>query len=367
MTILLRALAALIVGLSLATAGARAQEPLREEPGFLRVQIDGRPVRLEALIVRPENAAGRLPLALITHGKAPSNTRMSDLRSASYAGIARDLARRGWIAAVVVRRGFGQSDGPFSSEGASCSRPDMVQRFERDATELEAALKTLTERPDVDGNRIIALGESAGGAALMALAQRKPAGLKAVVNLAGGLDLGDCVEKGQDALVATVRHWPWKDTLPQLWVYAENDELFPPALVDRMRAAALDRGGDVRLIALPKVEPRGHAVMQNNRARFVWLREMDASLRALKLPTLPVGRPQSEFERLGLSGRSNVFEGYFSAPGEKAMAVSRTGKSFTYRFGAKDLETARKNALTECGKKAKDCIIAFDNDRAGAP
>ncbi|MCU4182276.1 alpha/beta hydrolase family protein [Bosea sp. BH3] len=359
---LLRLLAAFVVGL--AATAAEAQEPLREEPGFLRVQIDGRGTRLETLIVRPDHASGRRPLALITHGKAPSHAKMSDLRAVDYAGVARDLARRGWIAAVVVRRGFGQSDGPFSAEGAGCGLPNMVQRFENEAKELEAALKALTERPDVDPDRIIALGQSAGGAAVMALAQRKPPGLKAVINLAGGLDFGDCVEKGRDALVATVRHWPWKDTIPQLWVYAGNDELFPPPVVDRMRAAALDRGGDVRFIALPEIKPSGHAVLLNTRARFVWLPEMDTSLRAWKLPTLPAERPQSEFERLGLQGRASVFEGYFSAPGEKVMAVSRTAKAFSYRYGTKDLETARRNALSECGKKAADCRTAFENDRA---
>lgn len=361
-----RALLALAVGLCLAAGAAGAQEPLREEPGFLRVQIEGREARLETLIIRPDGISGGLPLALITHGKAPSNTRMGELRAVNYASIARDLARRGWIAAVVVRRGFGQSDGPFSAEGASCGQSDMVQRFENDAKELEAALKALTERRDVARDRIIALGESAGGAAVMALAQRKPPGLKAVINVAGGLDLGDCVEKGRDALVATVRHWPWKDTLPQLWVYAANDELFPPALVDRMRAAALDRGGDVRLIALPEIKPRGHAAFHNVRARFVWLQAMDDSLRAWKLPTLPAGRPKAEFERLGLEGRPSVFENYFSAPGEKAMAVSSTGKSFTYRYGEKDLEAARRNTLSECGKKAEDCRVVFENDRAVA-
>jgi dienelactone hydrolase len=244
----------------------------------------------------------------------------------------------------------------------------MVQRFDNEAKELEAALKALTARPDVEADRIIALGQSAGGAAVMALAQRKPRGLKAVVNLAGGLNLGDCVEKGRDALVATVRHWPWKDTLPQLWVYAGNDELFPPSLVDRMRAAALDRGGDVRFVALPEIKPSGHAVLQNTRARFAWLREMDASLRAWKLPTLAAGRSQLEFERLGLQGRASSFENYFSAPGEKAMAVSRPGKTFGYWYGAKDLETARRNALSECDKKAKNCSVAFENDRTvGVP
>ena len=32
---------------------------------------------------------------------------MSDVKAATYGGVARDFARRGWLAAVVVRRGFG--------------------------------------------------------------------------------------------------------------------------------------------------------------------------------------------------------------------------------------------------------------------
>ncbi|CAM5213066.1 Dienelactone hydrolase OS=Bosea thiooxidans OX=53254 GN=SAMN05660750_02845 PE=4 SV=1 [Bosea thiooxidans] len=114
----------------------------------------------------------------------------------------------------------------------------------------------------------------------MALAQRRPPGLKAVVNVAGGLISAIAWRRAWMRSSRPSRHWPWKDTLPQLWVYAGNDDLFPPSLVDGMRAAALDRGGDVRLIALPDVSPRGHAILQNGRARFVWLREMDTSLRA---------------------------------------------------------------------------------------
>lgn len=347
-----------------ATMSAGAQEPFREDNGFLRARIDGREIRLESLIIRPEGIDGRLPLALITHGKSATGSRMGDLHAVQYRSIARDLARRGWMAAIVIRRGFGQSDGPFSGEGAGCGLPDMTRRFDSEAKELEAALETLRERPDVDPDRIIALGESAGGAAIMALAQRKPPGLKAVINVAGGLNFDECVEKGRDALVETVRHWPWQETVPQLWVYAANDELFPPPLVDRMRAAALDRGGNVRLITLPEIKPRGHAILQNNQARFAWLREMDASLRAWKLPTLPTGRPQAEFERLGLEKGARTFEDYFSAPGDKAMAFSKASKTFNYRYGEKDLEQARQTALTACRKKAEDCAIVFENNRA---
>ncbi len=208
---------------------------LRQENGFLRIQAKGREVRLESLIVRPEGATGRLPLAIITHGRNSSSLSMGDLRAARYATLARDLARRGWLAAVVMRRGAGQSDGPLPSL-ASCPAPDVAGSFGDDADDIEGALRVLQARPDVDGQRVILLGESAGGATAMALMRRKPPGLRGVVNVAGGLNLEGCTERGQDALVAAMTAWQGPDAVPQLWIYARNDELFPPAGCARRRS-----------------------------------------------------------------------------------------------------------------------------------
>ncbi|HEV7259756.1 MAG TPA: alpha/beta hydrolase [Bosea sp. (in: a-proteobacteria)] len=344
----------------------QAQEPLRQEDTFLRIKVDRRDVRLEALIVRPETEQGRLPLALITHGKSSSSISMGDLRASSYATVARDFARRGWLAAVVMRRGFGQSDGPFPGS-SSCEKLDLGQRFNTDADELEGALKALQLRDDVDPERAIAIGESAGGAAVLALAQRKPAGLRGVVNVAGGLNIENCVDKGQNALVDVVKTWQKPGAPPQLWIYARNDELFPPSLVDRMRAAALDGGGDVRFVDLAEIKPKGHLIFRHGQARFVWLREMDASLRAWKLPTWSPQRARELYAKLGLTTRAESFERYFAAPGEKAMALSPGRKQFHYWFGTTSLDRAKENALRDCAKTATDCVVAFENDRSVLP
>lgn len=350
---------ALLVLLGLSPCPAGAQE-LKEESGFLRVKIGGRESRLEMLIVKPDGPGGKLPLALITHGKSPSGLRMSDMRAASYSGVARDLARRGWLAAVVVRHGFGQSDGPFRGEGVSCAAPDLAPRIADDAREMEAALGALRQRPDVDPERALAIGESAGGLAVMALARERPPGLRGVVNVAGGLVLEECAEKSRDALVAAVAGWRGAGYPPQLWIYAQNDELFPPATVDRMRSAALDGGGDIRFVEFNDIKPPGHLIF--NRARMRWLPELDNSLRAWKLPTWPAELARTEFARLGLSERAPVFERYFSMPGEKALAYSPSKGLFRYWFGAPTIEQARRNALQDCGKAAGDCLIALENN-----
>lgn len=365
---ILRALC-LLVAMAAAWPGHRAYAQdvplgaaLRQENGFLRIQAKGREVRLESLIVRPEGVTGRLPLAIITHGRNSSSLSMGDLRAARYATLARDLARRGWLAAVVMRRGAGQSDGPLPSL-ASCPTPDIAGSFGDDTDDIEGALRVLQARPDVDGQRVILLGESAGGATAMALMRRKPPGLRGVINVAGGLNLEGCTERGQDALVAAMTAWQGPDTVPQLWIYARNDELFPPSLVARMRKAALDAGADVRFIDLPELKPRGHMAFLHGQGRHLWLREMDASLRAWGLPTIPRDRGRTLHAKLGLTTRLDVFERYFSGPGERAMALSRSKKEFRYWFGTPDLETAKANALRDCAALAADCVIAFENDR----
>lgn len=350
------------IAAALSAPAASAQEPFRQEDTFLRIRIGDRDVRLEALIVRPEAAQGRLPLALITHGKSSSSISMGDLRASSYATVARDLARRGYLAAVVMRRGFGQSDGPYPTT-TSCSTLDLGPVFNADASELEGALQALQKRDDVDPTRVIAIGESAGGAAVLALARRKPAGLRGVINVAGGLNIENCVDKSRDALVAEVKSLQQPGAAPQLWIYAKNDELFPPSLVDRMRSAALDAGGNVRFVELPEMKPRGHLIFRHGQARLAWLPQMDASLRAWQLPTWSPVQARQHFAKLGLSSRADMFERYFSAPGEKAMALSRARKHFRYFYGVGTLQNAKESALRECLKDAPDCVVAFENDR----
>ena len=103
---------------------------------------------------------------------------------------ARDFAARGWLAVVVLRRGYGQSDGlPGVSRGAAymaCENADLARGFEVEADDLDGALKVVAARSDADGSRAIAIGQSLGGGVVLAFAARRPAGLLGVVNVSGG-------------------------------------------------------------------------------------------------------------------------------------------------------------------------------------
>ena len=140
--------------------------------------------------------------------------------------------------------------------------------------------------------------------------------------------MASCTDKSEPALVGAVAALASKSKVPQLWIYADNDELFPAALVNRMHEAALGAGADVRRVSLPKLEPRGHNVFGSVPGRRFWLREMDNSLRAWKLPTL---KPEAVLEWskvLNFSERErSTLERYLGDPGHKAMSLQRQGQA----------------------------------------
>jgi hypothetical protein len=144
----------LVLLLLSASSATRAADYLLQENTFFRVNLKGSTFRLEGLVVKRADATGRLPIALFAHGKAPNLQNMLDEHATDLIGQAKDLAARGWLSVVVIRRGFGQSDGPMPLP-LSCQSTSFVGRFSADADELTATLDVIASRPDADVTRVI--------------------------------------------------------------------------------------------------------------------------------------------------------------------------------------------------------------------
>src|SRR5262245_34679018 len=170
-----------------ALAGARAENRLVVEDTFLSVNIKGEPYRLQALVVKEAGANKKLPVVMITHGQAAELEQREQVTPRAYQYLAREFARRGWLAVVVVRRGFGHSEGkqPYFVRG--CENGNFGALFEDQDGGLEAAMQAVGRRHDADINEVVALGVSVGGGTVLSLGARNPAGLKAVINFSGGI------------------------------------------------------------------------------------------------------------------------------------------------------------------------------------
>jgi pimeloyl-ACP methyl ester carboxylesterase len=328
--------------------------------------------RLEALIVRPHKAEGRLPIALITHGRSgnPEKNTAADsrgVRADLMLPQARDLALRGWLVVAVVRRGYGRSDGlPGVSGGIpymSCEEGDLARALDMEADDLYAALKAIAARPDADSSRAIAIGDSLGGSVALALAARQPAGLRGIVNVSGGVRRaeGDNV-CADDRLVAAMANLGARTRIATLWLYAENDSLFPPATVQRMQEAYVKAGGRAELRMLPRIVYDGHNLFSDFKGRGYWLRAFDDFLRAQALPNANDERVDGLMRaaKLPASVRPAV-ESYFSIPMPRILVVSPSRA--VYWIHENSIDGARKRILADCrAKTGAACSVLMENN-----
>lgn len=353
-------LAALLLGCAAGTSSADA--PLVIEESTLQVEIRGRSYALEALIVKPSGMAGRLPLALITHGSPRDRAERPTYRARAHLPQARDLAHRGWLAIVFLRRGFGTSQGPFAEGFGLCSAPKYRQAMAIAAEDIEAVRVAVATRRDADSARVLGLGVSMGGAAMLAWAATRPAGLVGVVNLSGG---AGAVEPGRNCdegeLASAFAAFGARTRVPTLWLYAENDSFFGPDLVRRLHTASTQEGGEAQLLLFGPVGKDGHQLWRLFEGRKLWLPALDRFLRAQGLPTWNPRPLEDLADRLKPQAK-RVLASYLSAPTEKALALSREKGLARFWGGAADLQVARKKGLELCEQDAGErCDVLVEN------
>ncbi len=338
-----------------------AEDQFIEDKKFLRVVIDQKTVRLEALIIKRADAKGKLPVAIIAHGKPNSQGKALDYHADMYASQLKDLALRGYLAVIVMRRGFGSSDSG-SQVRSSCNSKSLVSGIESYADDLDAALDEIAKRDDADANRIIAIGVSVGGAAVTALSARNTRGLVGTINVSGGLRFQACPK--DDSLVEAFKEFGKNSKIPNLWIYARNDSFFGPELVERMQSGFLDGGADMKLVMLEPTREDGHFIFARAEGRIQWLPHMDAFLRKLDLPTWKKDDVDAVMQKLGArDGARRFIESYVSGPSERALAKAKQG-SFLYRgFGSRTMQRAREIAMKGCEEKGHSCEIVMENDR----
>jgi dienelactone hydrolase len=326
------------------------------------------PKGLEALLVRPA-AAGRYPLALISHGSPRVRAERAGMTPYGYLPQIMEFARRGWAVAAVMRRGFGDSGRAFAETFGSCEDPAYLASARSQASDLRAAIAYLAARPDIDATRIISVGQSAGGLATVALTADPPAGLVAAINFAGGQGSPrDGEVCAGDRLVAAFATLGKTSRIPMLWIYTDNDQFFSPEIAQRLHQAFTAGGGVAAFVKHPAFGRDGHALFSAGIA--LWTPHVDAFLQhrqlALRETLLPVPLPEIPAPvGLGENGRK-AFADYLGGGPHKAFAMSPKG-AYGWRSGRRTIEEARKSALDNCEKFGKDCRIVIVDETPAAP
>jgi hypothetical protein len=295
---------------------------------------------LDALMVYVD-LPGKHPLVVITHGSARKTedhalvTPWQELPQALW------FARRGWVALVVVRRGYG----------------------EYAADDLRRAIDYARDLPQVDATHILAMGVSTGGFATVALTEKAPPGLVAAINFAGGRGSRadhDVCNPGD--LIGAYHSFGKHSRTPMLWLYAQNDKFFWPELAQKFDAAFRSQGGQDQFVLAPADGDDGHHLFRHVDA---WSSTVDTFLKiqnlaplaeplpALKPPNLPVPAGLSE------EGQS-AFESYLLLGPHRAFAASE--HSFGMSVANMSVDDARRKAMENCKKSAQKgdvCALVY--------
>ncbi len=370
----LRGLQHLIVLGATLSAGVAAQETgsgvsgaaPAQEPAQLHVRLaakeiwvpvpDAFPNGLDALEVYMD-LPGRHPLAVLTHGTSNDPEDRAHLTPWAQFAQAQWFARRGYVVFVVVRRGYGRSGGKQDSTNGGCGNRNgsFEQTGEASADDLRAVMAFAQRQPEVDGSTILSAGVSTGGFAQVALSADPPKGLKAAISFAGGrggdghehnCNLGGVIDAFHEFGKEAHKH----GDLPMLWIYAQNDHWFTPAMAQQFDAAYKKGGGADQFVMAPPDGEDGHHLYGHVAA---WTDAVNAFLKAQNLlplgdevlpepepPNVPIPAALAETEK-------EEWRRFLLAAPYKTLVANENGKAFLFAAGF-DQSLADDGAMERC-------------------
>ena len=277
--VLRRIAVVLAAGAALASASAWAQPgpqgPAAGTDGgeFWLIPSPEPGVLMRATVYRPPQP-GAFPLAVINHGSDQSGIQRFNYATPTYPISAHWFLARGYAVAVPQRPGHGETGGRYLEDQGSCENADYLGAGLGAAASIQAAIDYMTARPFVRRDGTVAIGQSAGGWGVLALASRNPPGLAAAINVAGGRgghsDGKPDSNCAPDRLVAAAARFGATARVPTLWLYARNDSYFPPALAQRMALAFGAAGGRAEFRLLPALTDDGHGLLESAEGAAAW-------------------------------------------------------------------------------------------------
>ena len=265
---------------------AQAQQmpgPVGEPQGVWREQIHWVPMTDEAgmqhlLYARICRPAGEAParIVLIAHGSpGPAPMRRLAMAPAACDGeAARWFLDRGYAVVAGMRRGYGATGGDWVEGDWACDNRDYLRAALVNAHDIAAMVDYAATLPFARPGGMVLVGHSAGGWASIAYDLLPHPRVTAFVNFAGGRGGHEYNRPSSNChperLAEAAGRFGRTATTPMLWIYAENDSFFAPAIAAAMYAAYTQNGGKAEFEQLGPYDNDGPRLFFGQSGSRVW-------------------------------------------------------------------------------------------------
>ncbi|AYQ29134.1 MULTISPECIES: dienelactone hydrolase family protein [unclassified Polaromonas] len=273
---------------------AWAQQAERVSPQVIKLPlvIDGKSFDVVTHVYKPAGD-GPFPLVIFSHGRAPSRVDRAKLENPVLIGHANYWLRKGVAVIAPVRPGYGDTGG-FDREdsgirwsGKVCTGDADFTRVASHAGQTVVALhQWALQQPWVRKDRLLLEGQSVGGMTTVSVAALNLPGVIGAVNFAGGS--GGNPEDSPtrsckpENMAKTYGELGKLVKVPNLWLYAENDQYWGPEAPREWHEAFKAGGSDTQFIQTgPLPGHDGHALLTYGGK--MWSVPLDAFVRKVGL------------------------------------------------------------------------------------
>jgi invasion protein IalB/pimeloyl-ACP methyl ester carboxylesterase len=238
------------------------------------------PLPVLAFVVRPVGD-GPFPLVIMNHGISLGAHERTMFPIIEFRDAAKWFANQGYVVVSPVRYGASSLDhedqglyGSVFGHVGSCDNPNFKGPGLAIATLNQWVIDYMGKRKFVQPGKVVVVGQSGGGWGSIALASLNPSSVQAIVTFAAGrggrVDGKPNNNCAPDKLVTATGEFGRTARVPMLWIYAENDTYFGPALTKRMHDAFVAAGGNAEYRMLPPFGHDGHFMIDSVDAVPIW-------------------------------------------------------------------------------------------------
>jgi dienelactone hydrolase len=325
-----------------------------------------RPAKLVVTVLTP-NGSGPFPLVVMNHG-SNAGTKPSQEQRYRYTFSAYYFLSRGYAVVLPMMRGFAGSQGQQIQDGCNQAAIGVAN-----AKDIRAVIEFMSAQPCMDGEHVVVAGQSFGGWNTLAFVTLHYPKVKALINFAGGANISEC-PLNDSALVHAAETYGAQTTIPSLWFYGDNDDIFAPpvwhAMLDHYTAA----GGHAELVAFGRFMKNSHNMLGFREGLGIWAPKVDALLASVELPSsvthpeyLPAEfPPPTMFAAIDnvdavpylTDGVRQTYRKFLTDPMPKVFVFSQTGLAASFNGGFDPLGRAMK----ACEERSQKCQVYAVDD-----